>query len=225
MTMNTKTLAASAVRTAKGFTATITTETIDRDGEVLVASGMNSKEFDRNPVVLWMHDHTLPVGKVTKIRRASGSISADVEFAPRPEGYIGEWFPDYIAGLVGAGVISAVSVGFMETDGGTRLPTKADIGKYGDGIRRVFSRWKLLELSVVSVPANADALISAVHKGLVTPDAAKRWGGVSVPAAVQPIRKKRVSIRVPAIGTAQIEAMVQKAIREEMARMTGRLYV
>lgn len=222
--MNTKTLNASAVRTAKGFTATITTEGIDRDGEVLVAEGMVSREFERNPVVLWMHDHTLPIGKVAKIRRMPGSIAADVEFAPRPEGYQGDWFPDYIAGLVGGGVVSAVSVGFMEMDGGTRMPTKADVQKYGDAVRRVFSRWKLLELSVVSVPANADALISAVHKGFVKPDAAKRWGGVDVSIPRQTSSKPRVSVQVPSYGEKQIAAIVAKSVREELARMTGKLY-
>lgn len=221
--MNTKTLNASAVKTAKGFTATITTETVDHDGEVLIADGMISKEFERNPVVLWMHDHTMPIGRVARLKRMSGAVVADVEFAQRPDGYEGDWFPDYIAGLVGGGVISAVSVGFVPVDGGTRSPTKADNQKYGDIVRRVFSRWKLLELSVVSVPANAEALISAVHKGFIRPEAAKRWGGVDVAPVAKPARP-RIAVSVPTVGEKQIAAIVNKAVREELARVTGRLY-
>ena len=223
--MNIKQLTASAVKTARGFTATMTTEIVDHDGEVLVADGMVSKEFERNPVVLWMHDHAMPIGKVTRIKRLPSSIVADVEFAKRPEDYEGEWFPDYIAGLVAGGVLSAVSVGFREMEGGTRLATKADQQKYGMEVRRVFSRWKLLELSVVSVPANSEALISAVTKGIVSQTAAKRWGGVDVSIPQPKSVRNRISLRVPSVGEKQIADMVAKSVREEMARLTGKLYV
>ena len=46
-----KTLSANIEGTASGFTAIITAETIDRDGEVLIPAGMNSKEFDLNPLL------------------------------------------------------------------------------------------------------------------------------------------------------------------------------
>ena len=60
--------------TAKGFTAVITAETLDRDGEVLIPSGMNSKEFEQNPVLFWNHDYALPVGKCVKLVRRARDI-------------------------------------------------------------------------------------------------------------------------------------------------------
>lgn len=48
-----KALGAELTSTAKGFTAIITAETLDRDGEVLIPAGMNSKEFEQNPTLFW----------------------------------------------------------------------------------------------------------------------------------------------------------------------------
>ena len=62
--------------TAKGFTAVITAETLDRDGEVLIPSGMNSKEFEQNPVLFWNHDYALPVGKSLGVASATSSASS-----------------------------------------------------------------------------------------------------------------------------------------------------
>ena len=65
-TITRKALSAELVGTAKGFTAVITAETLDRDGEVLIPQGMNSTEFDRNPTLFWNHDYAQSV----KIGRA-----------------------------------------------------------------------------------------------------------------------------------------------------------
>jgi hypothetical protein len=66
--VNSKHLQAS-IRKAAGkastFVATITTDSVDRDGEVVVPAGMNSKDYERNPVLLYEHDVLKPIGKVT----------------------------------------------------------------------------------------------------------------------------------------------------------------
>lgn len=38
----------------------ITTETLDRDGEVVIAKGMNDSRFQQNPVVTMQHCYRLP---------------------------------------------------------------------------------------------------------------------------------------------------------------------
>ena len=73
--------------------ATITTETIDRDGEVLISQGMDASEYKKNPVVFYNHDYAQPIGKITDIRRTTGKIDASIEFAQRPEGFEGSYFP------------------------------------------------------------------------------------------------------------------------------------
>ena len=155
--------------------ATISTETIDRDGEVLVAQGMDSSEFDKNPVVFYNHDYAQPVGKVTDLRRGKGKVDATIEFAKRPDDFEGAYFPEFVESLVEQGVVKGISVGFLPQPGGVRKATQKDREDYGDNVRQVFSKWKLLEVSVAPLPANSTALVSAIRKGAVDPAHVDRW--------------------------------------------------
>jgi len=155
--------------------ATISTETIDRDGEVLVAQGMDSSEFDKNPVVFYNHDYAQPVGKVTDLRRGKGKVDATIEFAKRPDEFEGAYFPEFVESLVEQGVVKGISVGFLPQPGGVRKATQKDREDYGDNVRQVFSKWKLLEVSVAPLPANSTALVSAIRKGAVDPAHVDRW--------------------------------------------------
>ena len=196
----------------------ITTDSVDRDGEVVIPAGMNSKEYEANPVLLYEHDVKQPIGKMLKMRRNERNIEAEFALAPRPETHVGEWFPDTVAALMDFGALNTMSIGFLGLE--ARPASKADSEKYGDGVRRVYGKWKLLEVSVVSIPANQDAIITAVRKGLCSPAVAKRFG-VTVPDAPAPIRRSyRVSVAVPALGDLDRVQIV----RDEMARARGRLY-
>lgn len=217
-TMQTKALSAQIAPSASGFTAVITSETIDRDGEVLIPSGMNSKEFDRNPTLFWNHDYAEPVGKaVGPLKRKEREIVADFVFAKRPDGYAGEFFPEVAAALVGQGIVSGVSVGYVPEEGGVRMATDIDRKKYGGSVSRIFSRWKLLEVSLAPLQANPEALITAVKKGLCSPIGAKRWFGIEVPKRIV------VTVDVPARSTEQKRKPidVDAIVRREIARAKG----
>ena len=237
--MNTKSLAANIAKLAKGFVATISTETVDRDGEVLVPSGMilpviksdgkgGNVHASTIPLQV-MHPQdprspvsgrlALPIGTVKNFRRNERSISAEGEFAPRPDGYVGEWEPDYIAGLVAAGALNTVSVGFRTVDGFTRQATKGDVAKYGPDVTRVFSRWELYELSLVSIPANPEAIVTAVTKGYVTESQVKRFSGVTVSANRPQVH--RITVSVPSVGMNDIT----KAVSKEVAKLSGQIWV
>ena len=155
--------------------ATITTETIDRDGEVLISQGMDAGEYEKNPVVFYNHDYAQPIGKILDLRRSKGKIDASIEFAQRPEGFNGSYFPEFVESLVDQGIVKGISVGFVPLPGGVRKASKEDGEKDGDTVRQVYSKWKLLEVSVAPLPANATALISAVRKGVVSLEDAERW--------------------------------------------------
>jgi len=217
-TMQTKALSAQIAPSASGFTAVITSETIDRDGEVLIPSGMNSKEFDRNPTLFWNHDYAEPVGKaVGPLKRKEREIVADFVFAKRPDGYAGEFFPEVAAALVGQGIVSGVSVGYVPEEGGVRMATDIDRKKYGGSVSRIFSRWKLLEVSLAPLQANPEALITAVKKGLCSPVGAKRWFGIEMPKRIV------VTVDVPARSTEQKRKPidVDAIVRREIARAKG----
>ena len=146
-------------------TAKISTTSIDRDGEVLLPSGIDLKDFRKNPVVLLNHDQGgLPVGRALSVKRQSDGIIAEVQFAERPAGHPSsvEWIPDTVFNLFQQGILKAFSVGFIPLE--MREPTDKDIKKFGDDVRNVITKWSLLEFSVVNVPANQDALVMQVAK-------------------------------------------------------------
>jgi len=225
------------------FTAAISTNAVDRDGEVLIPQGMDATEFTKNPVVFYNHNYDRPIAKqVGKFKRGNNEIVATAEFAKRPDDFEGAWFPDEIRGLVNAGVVKGVSVGFQEQEGGTREATKADIENYGDGVRRVFNAWKLLEWSVAPLQSNPNALIQASHKGVISPERCQELFGVTVPeaktqvAVVVPIakatkrltcyavvlRKRRPQRRRRSVGIQRAE--VSKTLTTALRKRLGRLY-
>lgn len=145
--------------------ARISTTAVDREGDVVLPSGLKLQEYRKNPVVLLNHDNgTLPIGKALTVQRDSNSVVAKVQFAERPDTLpeSAEWVPDTILSLFKQKVLRAFSVGFMPLD--MRDATDKDRKKYGDEVRRVITDWNLLEFSVVPVPANQDALVTQVVK-------------------------------------------------------------
>ena len=218
-TITRKTLSANFVNTAKGFAAVITAESLDRDGEVLIPSGMNSTEYDRQPTLFWNHDYAKPVGRAVSIKRRDTDILGEFVFAERPDGYSGEFFPEVAAALVGQGIVTAVSIGYTPEAGGVRKASPVDKKRYGEEVVTVFSRWKLLEVSLAPLQSNPDALITAIRKGMISPVAAKQFFNVEVP------RRVVVSVPVPCIKRANQPMEITAAVAREIAKARGQLYL
>lgn len=125
----------------------ITTEDIDRYGERVLSNGCQFENYLKNPVVLFAHDWTMPIGKCLGIRILNGKIEARTEF-----------FPDLIedpkmktaVNLALNGVLKAVSIGF--------IPKKVDYERINDETIKTYTEWELVEYSLVSIPANPNAL-------------------------------------------------------------------
>lgn len=126
------------------FEVVITTENVDRMGEVIKADGWELEYFMKNPVVLWGHDHYgLPVGIATSIDRVDNTLVAKGKFAPTE-------FGQTVRRLYDLGIVRATSVGFIEKERQGNLITKAE----------------LLEFSFVTVPANPMALSTLAKSGV-----------------------------------------------------------
>lgn len=223
MNHKTKSLSADISPNAKGFSAVITAETLDRDGEVLIPAGMNAKEFEKNPVLFWNHDYGKPIGRAMNLKRREYDITADFVFAQRPEDFTGEFFPEVAAALVGQGIVKGISIGYAPEEGGVRRASDIDRKKYGARTQTIFSRWKLHEISLAPLPANQDALITAVRKGMLSPIAAKSFFGVEVP------ERKRVviAVQLPRAVSTKSAAQpidVQEITRREIARARGAIW-
>jgi HK97 family phage prohead protease len=137
-------------------------ETPDRVGDVIKVSGWNLSEYKKNPVVLWGHDtsNVPPIGRAINVRRGKKpngdpALYANIEFAPEEA----HPFAETVYQLAKRGFLNAVSVGFLpratkelseEEKSALGMPT------YG----QMYSKADLMEISVVSVPANPSALVS-----------------------------------------------------------------
>lgn len=150
----------------RAVAAVITTNAIDRDGEIVLQNGVDLSDFEANPIVLFNHDRSQPpVGKCVAIKRNGDSIEAKAVFADRPANHEGPWLPDVLLSLFQQGVLKAFSIGFMSKG---RSPNDAERKVYGPGLQYVHEKTKLLEFSVVTLPANQEAIATAVSKGLIT---------------------------------------------------------
>lgn len=219
--MNRKAMNASFASTAKGFEAVITTDSLDRDGEVVIPQGMNAVEYEANPILFWNHDYSQPVGKCVKLKREPNAIRGEFQFAQRPDGFEGSYFPEFVASLVGQGVVKGVSIGYVPEDGGVRRATIDDRKRYGPRASTVFSKWKLLEISVAPLQANPDALVSAIRKGAVSGKDAERWLGWTPPRRVQIV----VDLDTHARSASQKPIELKSLVRAEVARRRGELWI
>ncbi len=143
----------------------IATNGLDRDNEVVLPSGINIKDFMKNPIVLYQHEQTVPIGKCVEMSVEEGNITAKTFFAARPKNHEGEWFPDTILSLFDQGILRGFSIGFQADPKHIRC-SKKDKATW-PGVNKVYARTLLTEYSVVSVPANGEALAKS-FKSFVT---------------------------------------------------------
>ena len=127
--------------------------TVDRMGDVIEQSGWVLRNFKANPMALFNHDSDMPIGRWKNVRVEGGQLIGELEFGPEGACPI----TDKMRAFVAAGMMRAVSVGFRPL---TR-PEPIEGSKVG-GVR--FKAAELMECSLVSIPANPNAL--AVAKSL-----------------------------------------------------------
>jgi len=141
----------------RNYEFTASTSTQDRDGEVIDAKGWDLKNFKKNPVIMYAHDYrSLPIGKASRIWLTGGKLKNTVEFPP--EGTYE--FADIVERLVDTGYLRTESVGF--------IPKKWEDGNDEKAPKRTYLKQELLEISLVPVPSNPDALRNAVDDGVIT---------------------------------------------------------
>jgi len=202
--------------------AKLTTDSVDRDGEVLIPQGMNAKDYENNPVLFYNHDYANPIGTVANLKRDDNAVVGELRFAKRPDDYQGDFFPAFVETLIRQEIVKGISIGFIPEDGGSRSATKADKSKFGSSIKRVFNKWKLLEVSVAPLPANQDALVQAVDKGYVTSAQVKSFCNVDIaePSKVVSIRR-RTQIK---LRSTKNEDYIERAVTHAIRKRMGQLY-
>lgn len=125
-------------------TFVLSTESPDRDGDVIKQEGWALDNFVKNPIALWQHDTRSPVGFWDNVRVETNRLVADLKLGTTN-------LAEMTRRLIKDDVLRAVSVGFRPVD---YEPMERD----GEFKGWLINKAELLEASLVSVPANAEAL-------------------------------------------------------------------
>jgi HK97 family phage prohead protease len=125
----------------------------DSYGTRIDQNGWDLEQFRRNPVMTWAHDDRgytpsggRPIAKGEDIRVEDGKLRVKARF---PKKGVFQ-FADEVFELAADGFINAVSVGFE--------PIESEIIDEGGEPVRIFRKQRLLEVAIVTIPSNDDAL-------------------------------------------------------------------
>lgn len=162
----------------------VSTRDIDRDSEILMPKGAILTEFKKAPQVLWGHDYSLPpIGSDTDIKADDYGLLATTKYATTERA-------EEVWLLKKEGHLKTSSVGFVplaHTQPGHNDWEKTvrklgndwpEFGKTAENVKRIITKWLLLEHSDVSVPANINALTLAVSKGLAISEQTRKELGI-----------------------------------------------
>lgn len=131
------------------FRGMATTPSPDRDNDIVEPMGV---QFRNPSVLLWMHNHSLPIGTVVFGKPTKDGVPFEasipqIESPSQLKARVDEAWES-----VKSGIIRAVSIGFR--------PLEYSVIEETGGYR--FTKTEVFELSLVSVPANAQATITQI---------------------------------------------------------------
>jgi uncharacterized protein len=125
------------------------TPTTDRVGDIVEPLGA---KFKTPMPLLWQHRHDQPVGHVTFAKATKQGIPFEAQLPNIKEpGRLKTRIDEAIQSLKYQ-LISAVSIGFSAVEG--------QVERIDTGFR--YKEWEWMELSLVTIPANSEAVITAI---------------------------------------------------------------
>ena len=136
------------------FTFVVSTPEVDRYGTIIVPSGIDYAAYLNNPIVLAQHDSDQwPIGRCLGFAMNGENLEATIQVeCVTEEG-------KKLTKLINAGFVKAVSVGI--------IPTEYEEQTIDGNKVTVYTKSELVEFSVVSVPANRQALLKKSLKTLI----------------------------------------------------------
>jgi hypothetical protein len=216
----------------------ITTEAIDREGEIVIARGMNDSHFKLNPIVTAGHSYcTPPVGRSLWRKRAKDGdmvgIKAKTQYPKRPDGWTDPWPADTVLQLIQTGLMQGKSIGFLRLK--SHAPNSHEIAAKPELAQacRIIDEWLLIEYACTFLPVNQASLVEAVSKGTLRA-ADLQAIGLDVPplAALQPPPIGAIPFTPldeihKAISNAlagyDFEALARRAVADGIDRAKGRV--
>lgn len=140
-----------------GLEFVLSDATVDRYGDIVEPDGWDLRNFKKNPIALFGHNSSFPIGTWENVRVEGGKLIGRLKLATKGTSAR----IDELIGLVEQGILRAVSVGFA--------PEVAEpIDKNRPYGPQRYKKQQLLETSLVSVPANPAAVALAKSLNLST---------------------------------------------------------
>ena len=122
---------------------------VDRGKDLIPKKAWNLKNFKKNAIMLFNHDHSKPIGKFLVCEAKDEGLYVEGRIAKSKDPEISR-----IRDLVQEGILNSLSVGIMVSD-----------EEQKDGINHVKSA-ELHEISVVAVPMNQDSTFTVSTKSM-----------------------------------------------------------
>ena len=132
----------------------VTTGDVDRDFDRVIPDGISFTNFLKNPIMFWGHRQgDLPIATVTRLAHEPRGLRAFWRWIE------GDEFVDRVKNAWEQGAVRAASIGFSVHES---TPNKSG--------GRDFTSTELLEISLVGLPANPDAVRTLKSCGLYDDD-------------------------------------------------------
>jgi phage head maturation protease len=134
----------------------------DHDGDIVIPSGVDTTQYERNNIILWDHTYSQPsIGKMVALQKTSDSIYGKIQFADTD-------FAKDIFKLCKGGWLKACSIGFIIKS--VLIRGTKEFNSYvrehsltiTDNVKRIITECTLMENSMTNIGCNNDALALAV---------------------------------------------------------------
>ncbi len=207
--------AAFDVRAATGsgrrvkFTAS--TRALDRHGTRIDPKGIDTRNYRRNPVVLYGHDGygglggppspENVIGRAVEFEVTADAFVVTVEFATHERAQL-------VLDLVRSGALNAMSIGFV--------PRKSHDEREGSRSITVHDEVELLELSIVPVPSNPQALVEG--RSLAAPSSDPI--GAAVRAFTRATLAAEPALRAPRAESGTLDRLIREVAELSVERDT-----
>lgn len=161
----------------------LSTADVDRMGDIVEQEHWQLKDFKKNPIALFMHNHSAPIGVWKNVKVEAGKLVGTLSLAKEGTSEL----IDTVRSLVAQRILKAVSVGFSVAD----YERMVDADGFTTGYKLLSP--SLHEASLVSVPANQEALQTAKSFNLSDSDMAKLFTPVkrSVETDIDPLQMQK----------------------------------
>jgi len=158
------------------FPIIVSTRQIDRDNEIVMPKGLNFKDWMKTGVIIDCHDYSkLPIGKAVWVGVTDFAVKFHIETAPTERGEellaLAKFMP--LTASIGMCGCEYIRAGSPEFDKATKEMLRMwpeFTEKVLAELRGIISKAQISETSIVPVPANPNAVSTALAKSALSDD-------------------------------------------------------